>query len=670
MRTFFRFCIIAFVFLSQGINDIKSAEIGTLSPNQYIAIRFKLDDSGVPYYNISYWNTTFLSWSALGLNFKDGGLLSKDLKVVSVSRKQIDETYPVISGKSKYSRNYYNETIIVLEEKSGQKRKMELYFRAYDDGAAFRYGIPEQNSINDFTLSTEETEFNFAGEYTCWAIKIDRFRQNHEGEYIKYKLSEVYNKPGDLLSAFPYATLPLTIEITGGLYACLSEANITDYAGMYLTRGKESYSFKSKLSPYPDDNSVSVKGNTPIVSPWRLFIIGKTPGDLIESNLVMNLNEPSKVKDASVWVKPGKSIWSWWAEDRGFDESFGYSIISTNTVKYYVDFAAQNLMDYVTIDGGWYGWFDAMKEGETHDLTKSLPELDLPYITGYAASKGIGIFLWVVWRDLEKQMDEALDYYRSLGIKGVKVDFMDRDDQYMVDFYHRVAKKCAERKILVNFHGAYKPDGFSRTYPNIITVEAVLANEYARWSNSLPNPEHNVTIPFTRMVVGPMDYTPGSMTNSTGESFISRLKYPMTKGTRAAQMAMMVVYESGLLTLCESPKIYENVPEFEFIKQVPASWDSTIVLVGQIGEYIIIARKKDNKWFIGGMTDWQERDLKIDFSFLEAGEYYAEIYLDAADANTNPQNVQILKSAVTKGDIKTFRMVKGGGLAIVVTKKL
>jgi alpha-glucosidase len=285
MRKIHKFYLISVLFIAAGINYVSSSEIGTLSPNQFIAIKFKLDDAGIPYYNITYWNTTFVSWSPLGLNLKEGGPLGKDLKLVSVSRKTVDETYPVFSGKSKYSRDWCNETKIVLEESSGQKRKMVLYFRAYDDGAAFRYGIPDQGSVNDFTLSTEETNFNFAGDYSCWALKRDRFRHSYEGEYLKYKLSTLFSKTSDTLSTQPYITLPLTIEITGNLYACLSEANITDYAGMYLIKGEGNNSLKSKLSPYPDDNSISVKGKSPAVSPWRLFIIGKKPGDLIESNL-------------------------------------------------------------------------------------------------------------------------------------------------------------------------------------------------------------------------------------------------------------------------------------------------------------------------------------------------------------------------------------------------
>jgi len=640
--------------------------INTVSPDKNIVISFKLDDAGSPNYSISYRNSVFIEWSKLGLNFINYGYLGTGMKQVSVKRKLIDETFTIIAGKSKYSRNYCNETTVLLEEKSG--KLMGLYFRAYNDGAAFRYGCPLQPYIRDFVLSTEETRFNFAGDYNCWALKREKFRHSYEGEYKKYSISKLFGTPGDSLKDFRYISLPLTMEISRNFYACLSEAGITDYAGMYLINGNEFNSLKSVLSPDTTNKIAAVRGKTPFVSPWRVFIISDDPGGLIESNIILNLNEPSKIPDASSWVRPGKSTWSWWAEGRGFEADFNYSILSTHTVKYYIDFAERNSIEYVTLDGGWYGWFDATKDDAVHDITKTLPELDLPEVARYAASKGIGIFLWVVWYELERQFTEALDYYQSLEIKGIKVDFMDRDDQYMVDFYHKTAIECAKRKMLVNFHGAYKPDGLERTYPNIITREAILGNEYARWITGLPHPEHNVTIPFTRMVAGGMDYTPGSMRNATQESYIGRWKNPMTKGTRAQQMAMLVVYRSGIISLCESPKIYEPLPEFNFIKQVPAAWDSTIVLDGEIGDFITIARKKDGVWFLAAMTDWTERKIDIDFSFLGKGNWTAEIYRDADDANINPQNVVIERKNITGKDRISFNLAKGGGLAVLLRK--
>lgn len=650
-------------------NTVFSQLYNTVSPDKNIRITFRLDNKGTPQYSITFGKTSFLKWSDLGLNLKGSGLLNSNFKVASVSRKLIDETYPIISGKSKYGRNYCNETRISLEEKSGSPRKLDLYFRAYNDGAAFRYGLPEQQNISSFIIETEETNFNFAGDYKCWAMKKDRFRHSYEGEYLDYNISNLFSKQGDSLMNFPYITLPLTMEVNNNLFFTISEAAIVDYAGMYLIQSGDQLGLKSKLSPDTVHKDISVKGNTPLVTPWRLFIIGDSPGSLIESNLILNLNKPSKIEDVS-WIKPGRSTWSWWAEDRGFDPSFGYSILATNTVKYYIDYARANSIEYVILDGGWYGWFDATKDDAVHDITKSLPELDLPYVTSYANSKGVGVILWVVWYELERQFKEALDYYEKLGVKGIKVDFMDRDDQYMTDFYKRLAIECAKRKMIVMYHGAYKPDGLSRTYPNILTYEGVLGNEYARWITGLPHPNYNVVLPFTRMIAGPMDYTPGSMTNSSEKDYIGRWKYPMTKGTRAQQMAMLVVYESGIVSICESPKIYEKLPEFNFIKQVPAAWDSTIVLDGKIGEYIVIARKKDDKWFIGGMTDWKSRNININFNFLENGEYECEIYSDAEDADINPGNVSISSLNINNNNtILPFRLAKGGGLGIVIRKK-
>jgi alpha-glucosidase len=437
---------------------------------------------------------------------------------------------------------------------------------------------------------------------------------------------------------------------------------------MYLVKGNGSLGLKSKLSPDPAAQNISVKGNTPFVTPWRLFILGSDPGTLIESNLIMNLNEPSRITNTD-WIKPGSSTWSWWAENRGFEPSFAYSILADNTIKYYIDFASRNNIEYVTLDGGWYGWFDAEKDISMRDLTKTLPELNLPSIAQYASSKNVGLILWATWSDISAQMESALDYFSSLGIKGIKVDFMERDDQEMVDFYTKLAEECAERKIFINFHGSYKPDGLARTYPNILTYEGVLGNEYARWITGLPHPDYTIMLPFTRMIAGPMDYTPGSMTNSTDAAYIGRWLLPMTKGTRAQQMAMTVVFETGILTLCESPMIYEKLPEFNFIKQVPARWDSTIVLDSKIGDYIIIARKNGDKWFIGGMTDWKSRNVNVNFGFLENGEYECGIYEDANDADTNPGNVKISNITVNNSFSQSFRLAKGGGLAIVLKKK-
>lgn len=645
-------------------NVVNSNQINTVSPDGNITISFRINSKSQAEYSVMYKNYTFIKWSKLGLNFISSGYLGNNLSIASIYKSEIDETYKIYSGKSKFARNYCNETKISLVENNSPFRKLDLYFRAYNDGTALRYGIPEQENFSYFELSAEETFFNFADDYNCWALKKNRFRHSYEGEYMKYNISNIDNKPNDSASFFKYITLPVTFMANENLFFSISEANITDYAGMYLVK-QNGLTFKSKLSPDTIYNKISVRAKTPAYSPWRVFLISNSPAGLIESNLLLNLNEPCKIDDAEQWIKPGKSVWSWWAEDRGFSADFNYQILSTNTVKYYIDFANNNNFDYVILDGGWYGWFDANRDDAVHDITKSLPELNLNEVTMYAESKGVGLILWVLWYELERQLYEALDYYQSLGIKGIKMDFMDRDDQYMTGFYRKVAEECAKRKMFVMFHGAYKPDGLARTYPNILTYEAVLGNEYARWDGKLPNPDHNVKLAFTRLIAGPMDYTPGSFTNVSDENFIPSWKNPMTRGTRTHQMALCVVYESGILTLCESPKIYESYPEFDFLKKIPPTWDSTIFIDGNIAEYIIIARKHNDKWFVGGINSNYTREVIFNLSFLESGKYNSVIY---SDTEQNPEKVIITSKELSNLNKLKIKMTKGGGFAAIFEK--
>jgi alpha-glucosidase len=483
---------------------------------------------------------------------------------------------------------------------------------------------------------------------------------NYEGDYPKTNLSSIgsIGNPNDLIA------MPLVMKAGRSAYVCLSEAAITDYPGMYLIKAG-SNSFKSRLVPNPNDNSVSAAGKTPFVTPWRMFMISNKPGGLVESNLVMNLNEPQAI-DGS-WIKPGKSLWDWWSGSTGFDANFGWGM-NEKTFKYYIDFAAENNIQYVTIDAGWYGTVDPNNMSARANITQSIPEINIEGLTAYANSKGVGIIVWMMWNHLNDQMDEALNYYGRIGIKGIKTDFMNREDQQMVDFYHRVLKKAADNRLLVNFHGAYKPDGLNRTYPNLITREAVLGAEYSKWDKNYPNPTYNVTIPFTRMLLGAMDYTPGGMRNTAPNDATVNYNLPIARGTRVHQLASLVVFESPLQTLSESPEVYKNSTDFAFIKQCPASWDVTKVLAGSIGEYIVIARKSGNNWYVGAMTNSEPRDLEINFNFLGAGTYTAEVYSDAADVDRNPSSAQISRESITKSDEVTIHLAPGGGLAIILRK--
>lgn len=650
-----------FIWFFAVLNYSVSQTVNTISPDGNVRILFRLTQQGEPEYSIIFKNTPFLQWSKLGLKLRNNNY-TDNFKFITYETNTIDEVYRVYSGKSAFSRNYYSETKITLKSELTGTGYFDIYFRAYNDGAAFRYGIPKSDADMNIEVVSEDTEFRFAGDFNCWAMKKEKFKHSYEGEFREYLISSIFNNPNDPAAGFPFITLPVTFKVNNNFYAFFSEAAITNYPGAHLVKQNGSV-LKTALAPDPSQTGIAFSSSVPLLSPWRFFIFGKTPGALIESNLAMNLNEPNKITGIENWLKPGKTTWSWWAEDRGFDPSFGYSILSTNTVKHYIDFAAANNIQYVTLDGGWYGWFDAMNDFSFRDLTKTLPELNLPEVVSYAENRGVGIILWVVWSDLEKQMDKALDHFERLGIKGIKMDFMDRDDKYMTDFYRKTAGECAKRKLFVMFHGSYKPDGLSRTYPNILTYESVMGNEYSKWDPRFPDPKHNVTIPFTRMPAGPMDYTPGSFTNVASDKFQAVYKHPMTKGTRAQQLAMAVVYESGILTLCESPEIYKKYNEFDFLKNVPATWDSTIVLDGEIGKFVIIARKSGNNWFVGGMTNQDSREINLKLKFLPTGFFKAVIYSDFPSVQTDPQKVQITNFRVKSGNSITIKMAPGGGFA-------
>ncbi|UCH09852.1 MAG: glycoside hydrolase family 97 protein [Fidelibacterota bacterium] len=563
--------------------------LNLLSPDRRIELIFNLDEDNSPWYSISYNQQQILSLSHLSLEFQDGAF-SRGTKIVRTSRRKHDEIYELVVGKSAQARDHYNELLVELQEIMPPERILHLVFRVFNDGVAFRYLLPQQDSIDDFELVAEHTEFNFADDQFCWALQLKDFITNYERPFLEQSLSNI--GPQSLVG------LPLTIRIANGPYVALTEANLTDYAAMYLTGAEgSSPSLTSKLSPLPSDSGASVKGTAPHQSPWRVIMIGDEPGDLIESNIILNLNEPSMISDPS-WIKPGKAAWPWWSGRtvEGVDFEGG---VNTATYLHYIDFAAEYNLEYLLIDAKWYG----PHKDPSQDITTTIPEVDLPRIIAYARERHVDILLWLNWENTRDQMDVAFPLYQSWGVKGVKVDYMNRDDQEMVRFYHDVIKKAAEHHLVVDFHGSYKPTGIRRTYPNLLTREGILGLEHTKWSDRI-TPEHNVTIPFTRMLAGPMDYTPGAFQHVTRDEFEPRYDAPTAMGTRCHHLAMFVVYESPLQMVSDYPGAYRGEPGADFLKQVPASWDEIRVLSGVIGDYAVIARRQDRDWFIGAMTNW------------------------------------------------------------------
>jgi len=625
------------------------------SPNGEIRIGLAIRERLEPYpcgnrlyYSVFFHGKEIILDSPLGLDFKDMPPLARDLVFAKEDSHTISETWNPVHGKSRPIVNHYNELDLYLEEANPPERLLELIFRAYNDGVAFRYFLPQQPTVGEFRLMSERSEFHFAANHTVWAAEYGTYVSHQEAEFNRISLSQI--SPSSIVG------LPLLVQVDKSIWVALTEANITDWAGMYLSGvGVKPYALVSTLSPRPDEPGVLVRASTPHHSPWRVIMVGRKPGDLIESNIILNLNEPCAIRDTS-WITPGKSAWDrWWCGDYLPDATFKVGM-NTDTMKYFTQFAADMGFQYVLVDWQWYG----DPEDPNADIAKAISELDMPELVKFAKDRNVKVILWLRWNHVERQMEEAFPLYEKWGIAGVKIDFMQRDDQEMVNFYRRVVKKAAEHHLIVDFHGAYKPDGLRRTYPNLITREGVLGNEYNKWSNRV-TPEHNVTIPFTRMLAGPMDFTPGGFRHATKTTFRAQNSAPFVMGTRCHQLAMMVVYESPLQVLCDSPYNYRGQPGLEFLRVVPTTWDATKVIHGQIGDYITISRRSGTDWFIGSMTDWDPRTLEIALNFLDKGRYIAHIFADAVDADEYPERVREEKCVVTAEDTLMAKMASGGG---------
>ena len=621
------------------------------SPNGQVTVTVGLKElrtpypKGVrPYYRIAFNGATVVRDSWLGLDLEGGPPLGRDFVLLGWEASSGDERYRLPYGTRGELRNAYRQGVLRLRESTPSGRRLDLVFRAYDEGAAFRYRVPSQPGLSDVDLVEENSTFFFPEGCRAWVLQLRGFATNYESEFNPQPLWRL--QPGAVVG------LPLLLQTLAGSWLALAEANITDYAGLYLTPvAGIPETLESRLSPHPRRPGVKVRTAAPLQSPWRVFLLGKTPGKLIENNvLLLHLNEPTRITDPS-WIRPGKAAWHWWNGTSAKGVPFEPGM-NTATMKHYLDFAAGQGLEYLQIDAGWHRGSE-----EEGDITRSRPEIDLPYLIGYGRERGVGILLWLHWKRARAQMEEAFRLYEDWGVAGVKIDFMDRDDQEMVGFYHQVARRAANHRLLVNFHGAYKPDGLRRTWPNIITREAVLGLEWNRLGTRC-SPTHDLTLPFTRMLAGPMDYTPGAFRTVLRQDFEPRAREPLAQGTRAHQLAMYVVYESPLQMLVDYPAAYRGQPGIEFLGRVPTSWDATRVLHGRVGEFITVARRSGTEWYVGSMTDWKERELRIPLRFLGPGPYRAEVH---ADVEGDPARVRRQQLRVRSSDAVTARLAPGGG---------
>jgi alpha-glucosidase len=633
-----------------------------------VAIRPATDGEGGLCYAVQFGGKDVLLESNLRLDFSNQPAVAGGLAMQTVSRRTADERWQRLYGKRKQVRNHFNEMTIDLRETSGPHRTIQAVFRAYDDGIAFRYRLPEQWGA--FDLAAERTSFRFPGDVTVWAANFEGYHSSQERQFLRMKLSE--------LATNQIYGCPLLVQLDPSLWAACTEADLTDWAGMYFTPVEgEPNAVRTALSPHPDETNIVVRSTAPRSSPWRVILLGDRPGALIESDILENLNPPASFNAA--WVKPGKSAWDkWWSGGYAPEVDFRVGM-NTATMKYFVDLAAEMGWPYQIVDEGWYG--DAFAPGTRGttwaphpegNLTNVVPDLDLPGLISYAHKKGVKLILWLHWGHVDQQMNAAFPAYENWGISGVKIDFMDRDDQYMVNYYERVAKQAAAHHLIVDFHGAYKPTGWHRTYPNVITREGVLGNEYNKWSTNV-TPEHTVTIPFTRGLLGGMDFTPGGFRHKTLESFRSvggDAPGPFVIGTRAHQLAMLVVYESALQVLCDSPYNYHSSPAgTDFLKIVPTTWDDTKVINAEVGQFLTVARRSGAEWYIGSMTGTDARVLEIPLDFLGKGKYQAEIWADAYEAADFPDRLMTLRRSVTAADLLRVKLAPAGGLVVRLKPK-
>ena len=649
--------LISFGVFAQ-ITLAQSTPVSLSSPDQRLTIKFatvaakeSIGTDGKLVYSIIFRGKPLLDESALALELDGQPVLGSSVQIIESTPGTGSDDYALLAGKVSDVHDRYNSLLLRTVEGAGAKRSLLIEARAYNDGIAFRYVLPEQDAIKELRLKQEDTEFRISTDATTWALALPNYRSSYESEYVKLPITAFSNQ-GGVSSSFLIG-MPLLMHSPGTAWMTLTEADLEGNAGMYVTNPSGNWAghwFVSKLSPQFDDPNLAVTGTLPHHSAWRVLLVADEPGKLMESNIISDLNSPNRVQDTS-WIHPGKASWNWWAGDVGPDGTAAYT---TKNMEYYVDFAAQSGFPYMLLDAGW---------ADGRDITRQRGNVDVPELVRYAAAKHVKVWIWLYSGSVMEQMKQAFPLYEKWGVAGVKIDFVNRDDQTGIKFYYDVAREAADHHLMVDFHGASKPWGIERTYPNVLSYEAVLGAENSKVARR-DSPVDRSVFPFTRMVAGPLDYTPGGFNNVTEDDFVGRDKSPMVMGTRAQQLALYVVFQTPIQMVSDSPQAYTDQPAFQFIHDVPVQWDSMHVLNGEPGEFVTIARSHGKEWYLGSITNWTHRELHVPLDFLGAGRYIAQVYQDASDAGTHPKNVTISRRVVRKGEQLTLRLASGGGCAI------
>jgi alpha-glucosidase len=646
MRSSGIFLLTLAIITSTGLNAQTSYDLK--SPDNRIEVRVRT--SGQLRYDILLRGTALLENATLSLDVehKKLGLQPKVTSAKPRSNDQIVE--PVVKQKFAKIRDHYNELRLTMDG------GYAVAFRAYNEGVAYRF----ETSLPDKQVKVyaEEANFNFSSNDVVYYPQEDSFYSHNERKYLPQKLSEI--------APMFIATLPAVVDVGNGAKLAIAESDLSDYPGLWLRGGAPQFALHATFPPYPlkeqqtSDRDYKVVQEADYIAvtsgtrtyPWRVLGIADRDGDLITNQLVYLLETPSKVEDTS-WIHPGKVSWDWW-NDWNIDRVDFHAGINTKTYEYYVDFAAKYGLPYIILDDGWY---------KLGDLLTVTPDLNMEELVAYAKQKNVGLILWASWKTLDDQLIPALDQFEKWGIKGIKVDFMQRSDQIMINYFDKVCREAAKRHMLVDFHGDQKPAVMTRTWPNLINTEGVRGMEWSKWSWE-SDPAHNISLPFTRMFLGPLDFTPGAMRNATKQTFAPIMSQPMALGTRCQQLAMYVVYEAPLQMLSDSPSNYLREPEaMQFLSVVPTVWDETRVLDAKISEYVLLARRNGSDWYVGAMTNWTPRDLEVDFSFLPDGNFTLDSYEDGVNADRNASDYKKTTRQVNKSTKLKIHLAPGGGWA-------
>lgn len=658
------------------------------SPDHRLQIQFAtirggqaVDSSGALVYNVKYDGKQIVDDSRLSLELEGQPWLGLDVQIRQDTRASGLDDYTLLAGKTSHVHDPYNGVTLTVTEPNAPARTMIVEARAYNSAVAFRYIVPQQAALSSYRLKQEHTEFSISKDAPSWALYLPNFQSAYESEYLPLNVS-AFNDQGGVPN-HALIGLPLLMHVPGAAWMAIMDAGIEGDAKMYLTNPTDRSAagartrLESVLSPRVDDSGLAIIAALPHPSAWHVLLVGDEPGRLMESNVVEDLNPPVAIKDTS-WIHPGKTSWNWWNGDVGPDDKpddtapvARYSPLTTEKMKYYIDFSAQSGFPYALMDAGWSlvdKSLPSVQGGGQSDITKMNGDVDVPALVQYGAPKGVRLWIWIHHQATAAQMDTAFPLYEKWGVAGVKIDFIQRDDQQGIEFYYKVAKSAADHHLLVDFHGATPPWGLDRTYPNVLGYEAIMGMEYSKWSGR-DNPIHRTTTALTRLLSGPMDYTPGGFRNATLDQFIARGRFPMVLGTRAQQLALYVIDFVGIQMVSDAPSAYAGQASFQFIKDVPVTWDETRVVNGFPAKYVTIARRNGQDWYLGSITNWDARDVSVPLAFLGDGQYTAEIYQDGTDANQNPQHVSIEKKKVRQGDTLTLHLAEGGGCAVRFMRK-